>query len=94
MQAKPIAPAHTFNYGGARVNIYHADKGTGLPGHAHNYDHASFCTAGSCVIRTAKVTATINKDSQPLNLVGKEWHEIESLEDGTVFVNIFAENKN
>lgn len=23
-----------------------------------------------------------------------EWHEIEALEDGTVFVNVFAEGKN
>jgi hypothetical protein len=28
----------------------------------------------------------------PLNLLAGEWHEIEALEDGTVFVNVFAEN--
>jgi len=33
------------------------------------------------------------KYSQPLNLPANEWHEIEALEDETVFVNIFAENK-
>lgn len=27
------------------------------------------------------------------NLVANEWHEIEALEDGTVFVNVFSENK-
>lgn len=26
-------------------------------------------------------------------LVANEWHEIEALEDGTVFVNVFAEGK-
>ena len=36
---------------------------------------------------------TIDKNSQPLNLPAGEWHEIEALEDGTVFVNIFAEGK-
>jgi hypothetical protein len=36
----------------------------------------------------------MNKDSQPLNLPAGEWHEIEALEDGTVFVNVFAEGKN
>jgi hypothetical protein len=35
----------------------------------------------------------MTKDTKPINLVAKKWHEIESLEDGTVFVNIFAENK-
>jgi len=93
VQAKPIPLKHTFQYGGARINIYHADKGTGLPSHTHGYDHATFCTAGACIVRTPKVTATINKDSQPLNLVGTEWHEIEALEDNTVFVNVFAEGK-
>ena len=93
MQAKPIPPAHTFNYGGARINIYHADKGTGLPSHTHDYSHATFCTAGSCIVRTPKATATINKDSQPLNLIGTDWHEIEAAEDGTIFVNVFAEGR-
>ena len=32
----------------------------------------------------------MTKDTQPVNLVANEWHEIEALEDGTVFVNVFA----
>jgi hypothetical protein len=35
----------------------------------------------------------MNKNSQPLNLPAGEWHEIEALEDNTVFVNVFAEGK-
>lgn len=35
----------------------------------------------------------ITKYSQPLNLIANEWHEIEALEDGTVFVNVFSEPK-
>jgi hypothetical protein len=27
------------------------------------------------------------------NLIANEWHEIEALEDNTVFVNVFAEGK-
>ena len=27
-------------------------------------------------------------------IIAGEWHEIEALEDGTVFVNVFAEGKN
>jgi hypothetical protein len=32
----------------------------------------------------------MTKNTQPVNLVADEWHEIEALEDGTVFVNVFA----
>jgi dTDP-4-dehydrorhamnose 3,5-epimerase-like enzyme len=35
----------------------------------------------------------MTKNTQPVNLPGGKWHEIEALEDGTVFVNVFAENK-
>jgi hypothetical protein len=35
----------------------------------------------------------MTKDTQPVNLVAGKWHEIEALEDGTVFVNVFAESK-
>jgi hypothetical protein len=33
------------------------------------------------------------KNTQPVNLVGNKWHKTEALEDGTVFVNVFAEGK-
>jgi hypothetical protein len=33
------------------------------------------------------------KQTQPLNLKENEWHEIEALEDGTVFINVFSETK-
>ena len=35
----------------------------------------------------------MTKDTKPVNLVAREWHEIEALEDNTVFVNVFAEGK-
>ena len=35
----------------------------------------------------------MTSNTQPVNLVAREWHEIEALEDGTVFVNIFAKGK-
>jgi quercetin dioxygenase-like cupin family protein len=88
-----VAPAHTFTYDGAQLNVYHANKGEGLAKHEHIYSHATMCNAGSCLISLEGRSYTINKDSQPLNLPAGEWHEIETLEDGTVFVNIFAEGK-
>jgi quercetin dioxygenase-like cupin family protein len=88
-----VVPKHSFTYDGAQLNVYHANEGQGLPKHQHNYAHATMCNAGSCLISLEGRNYTINKNSQPLNLLADEWHEIEALEDGTVFVNVFAENK-
>ena len=74
------------------LNIYHADKGQGLPRHEHLYSHLTICTAGSCIVRKENKSLVMTKDTQPVNLVGNEWHEIEALEDGTVFINVFAKD--
>jgi len=86
-------PKHMFAYDGAQVNVYHANKGEGLPSHSHVYSHATMCNAGSCLISLEGRSYTMTKDSQPLNLPAGEWHEIEALENNTVFVNIFADKK-
>lgn len=86
-----VNPTHTFTYAGAVVNIYHANKGEGLPKHDHLYAHATFCTSGSCSIRKEGIEKTITKNDGAFNLLANQWHEIEALEDGTVFVNVFAE---
>lgn len=88
-----VSPAHSFTYDGAIVNVFHANKGEGLPKHEHAYSHATFCAAGSCVIRKEGREVVIGKETQPLNLKGNEWHEIEALEDETVFINVFSETK-
>ena len=84
---------HNFSYASARLNVYHANKGEGIPNHSHAYTHATICHAGSCLVSLEGRSYTINKDSTPLNLPAGEYHEIEALEDGTVFVNVFAEGK-
>ena len=89
-----VTPKHSFTYDGTRINVFHANKGEGIPRHQHRYTHATMCNAGSCKITLEDRFHIINKDSTPLNLPYNEWHEIEALEDGTVFVNIFAEGKN
>lgn len=85
--------AHTFNYDGVVLNIYHANKGEGIPSHAHPYSHATFCTAGSCKYTQEDRSIIATKETQPVNLLAAQFHEIEAMEDGTVFVNVFAENK-
>lgn len=89
----PAAPKHMVTYDGAVMNVYHCDKGKGLPRHEHVYAHLTMCHAGSCVVRKEGRELVMTKDTQPVNLKASEWHEIEALEDGTVFVNVFAEGK-
>ena len=86
-----VSPMHQVTYDGATLSVYHANKGEGLPRHEHIYAHLTMCHSGSCVIRKEGIEKVIDKNTQPINLREAEWHEIEALEDGTVFVNVFAE---
>ena len=84
---------HGVTHNGSRLHVFHVDKGEGLPRHVHVYPHLTMCHSGSIVVRKEGRELVMTKDSQPVNLVANEWHEIEALEDGTIFVNIFAEGK-
>ena len=88
-----VTPTHMVTYDGAVMNVYHCDKGQGLLRHAHAYAHLTMCHAGSCIVRKEGRELIMTKNTQPVNLIAVEWHEIEALEDGTVFVNVFAEDK-
>ena len=88
-----ITPQHSFTYDGAVSNVYHANKGEGLSKHLHAYSHATICHNGSCVIRMEGKERIINKHSGAFNLPANQWHEVEALEDNTVFVNVFSEGK-
>jgi quercetin dioxygenase-like cupin family protein len=88
-----ITPKHIFNYDGAVLNVYHANKNEGLVRHEHKYNHATICHSGKCKVSLEGRIYIIDKNHKPLNLPANEWHEIEALEDETVFVNVFAEGK-
>ena len=88
-----MVATHLFEFAGCVVGIFHADKGKGLPQHQHRFDHITFCCSGSCIVRNNRRELIMTKDTQPILLVANEWHEIESLEDGTVFCNVFSESK-
>ena len=88
-----VTPRFTVTQDGTTLNVYHANKGEGLPRHDHLYAHLTLCHAGSIAVRKEGKEVVRTKDNQPINLVAKEWHEIEALEDGTVFVNVFSEGK-
>jgi hypothetical protein len=44
-------------------------------------------------VRKGDKEVTLKKGSTPVNLPAVEPHEIEAVEDGTVFVTVFAEGK-
>jgi quercetin dioxygenase-like cupin family protein len=88
-----VSPRHSFTYDGVVLNTFHANKGEGLLKHSHAYSHATVCHAGSLIVRKENKELIMTKDTQPVNLLANEWHEVEALEDGTVFVNVFAEGK-
>lgn len=86
-------PRFVVTQNGTTLNVYHANKGEGLPRHEHGFSHLTMCHSGSCVVSNERRSLVMTRDTQPVNLVANEWHEIEALEDGTVFVNVFAEIK-
>jgi quercetin dioxygenase-like cupin family protein len=88
-----VPPKHDITYGGSIVRVYHVNKGEGIPFHAHAYSHATICIAGSCKLTQENKSVVVNKNSTPVNLLAGKYHEIEALEDGTAFVNVFAEGK-
>lgn len=88
-----VAPRFVVTQNGTTLNVYHANKNEGLPKHDHLYSHLTMCHSGCCIIRKENRELIMTKDTQPVNLVANEWHEIEALEDNTVFVNVFAEVK-
>jgi len=48
---------------------------------------------GSCKYTQDGIELIADKNTQPVNLLAGKFHEIEALEDDTVFVNVFAEGK-
>ena len=88
-----LIPNFIVTQNGTMLHVFHANKGEGLLRHEHRYEHLTMCHSGSCIIRKENKTLIMTKDTQPVNLAANEWHEIEALEDGTVFVNVFAEGK-
>ena len=88
MNTLPVT--QTFQYAGATINVYHANKGEGLPMHQHPHNHATMCCAGSCLVRVKGKEIRMHPLTQPIDLPANVPHEIEALEDNTVFVNIFS----
>jgi hypothetical protein len=84
-----IPPTYTFLYDKVRFSVYHANVGEGLPRHEHTFAHLTMCVAGQAAIRKENVYKEMDKDTVPVILKEKEWHEVEALVDNTIFINVF-----
>lgn len=85
---KRINPLHSFEFRDTITTVYSGKEGEGLPKHEHDVAHITFVTTGKTIVRKENAQLVMTPDTQPVLLTAKEWHEIEILEDNTVFVNI------
>tara|TARA_R110000868_G_scaffold51826_1_gene163964 strand:+ start:55 stop:330 length:276 start_codon:yes stop_codon:yes gene_type:complete len=81
---------HSFTLNGVQVVVMHAQAGEGIPMHEHPNAHMTMCHAGKLAVRKEGVYVELSKDSTPVLLSENSPHELEALEDGTIFVNISA----
>ena len=84
----PARLNRSFIYRSVQFSEFFANKGEGLPKHEHTYSHGTVCITGSCAIRKENKEIVLTPKDDAVNLVANEWHEIEALEDNTIFVNM------
>lgn len=89
----PALPVFSFDFDGVRVDTFHCDADTGHPKHVHNYDHVTQVYSGRILVRTAEKEFEMTKHTKPVKFPADHWHELEALEDNTVFSNFFAVGK-
>jgi len=93
-QSKQAMPRFTFDIEGCTINTFHIEKcGEGHPKHVHDYDHVTQVHSGKLLVTTPHSVFEMTKDTKPIRFPANEWHELEALEDDTVFCNIFAVGK-
>lgn len=91
---KQAMPRFIFTVDGCTINTFHIEKsGEGHPKHEHDYDHVTQVHSGRLLVTTPRGEFVMTKNSKPIVFPAKEWHELEALDDNTVFCNIFAERK-
>ena len=78
---------YVFDYQDVRLVHYSGNKGEGLPKHEHFFAHFVLVACGKICIRKENVYKELSSGDEPIVLKENEWHEIEILEDNTVFIN-------
>lgn len=92
---KPAIPTYSFNVNDTTTNIFHISKaGEGHPKHYHDYDHVTVVHSGKLLVRTENNGEfEMTKDTRPLLFPKGQWHELEAIEDNTIFTNVFGLNQ-
>jgi quercetin dioxygenase-like cupin family protein len=85
----PAKLSFSYSYNNTSNAIYKASIGEGLPKHEHTFAHTTVCIQGKIIVRKNNKEIIIGERESPLLLTENEWHEIESLEDNTIFINQF-----
>ena len=77
------------------IHVFHIDKiGQGHPKHIHTYNHVTIVHNGKLKVTTQKNGSfEMTKETNPLIFPANEWHELEAIENNTIFCNIFTINK-
>ena len=83
-----LMPLYTFPYKGLTITFYKGNTGEGLRKHQHEDSHLTVISSGKVCIRKENVYKELVDGDQPVNLKENEWHEIEILEDNTMFFNV------
>jgi quercetin dioxygenase-like cupin family protein len=83
---KPCQVDYIFEYGEKNFIRYSGNRGEGLPKHSHG-EHFVMVALGKVCVRKENIYKELSADDLPVVLAANEWHEIEILEDNTVFIN-------
>ena len=83
-----LTPLYTFPYKESIITFYKGNAGEGLRKHEHNDSHLTVISSGKVCIRKENIYKELVVGDQPINLKENEWHEIEILEDNTIFFNV------
>jgi quercetin dioxygenase-like cupin family protein len=91
----PALPKYTIDVKDTSIQVFHLDKaGEGHPKHVHTYSHVTVVHHGKLKVTTEKNGSfEMTKDTKPLAFPLNQWHELEAMEDGTVFCNVFQRGK-
>jgi quercetin dioxygenase-like cupin family protein len=91
-QSKQAFPTYSFTVNSTTINTFHIDlAGEGHPKHVHEYDHVTLVHSGRLLVTTENNgTFEMTKDYRPVRFPANQWHELEAMEDGTVFTNVFG----
>ncbi len=81
---------HAFSALGQSFVRYVCARGESLPRHQHDVDHLTIIAAGRVIARTDERAIECGPADHPILFRANRAHEIEALEDGTVFINVFA----